>query len=82
MAAAVVEARTEHGGAVDRAAIRGVTRREREALGFLDAVDRLAAEQVNVAVVVLVGRDVPSNFRPSKLVSMMKLTTPATASAP
>ena len=89
MAAAVVEAGADRDRAVDRATVGRATGRKRE-LGL--ARDGLAsammslmwrpAETLGSSWLCCQVLKLPSNRTPSKLVSMMKLTTPATASAP
>ena len=81
MAAAVVEAGADRQVDVERAAVGDAAGRIAEAAGVQasgPSIDRHRA----VAVVVLVEAVLGVEAEPSKSVSMMKLTTPATASAP
>ena len=89
MAPAIVEARTNGDRAVEGATVGRASGRQRElslagdCLARLDEVsDVEAIGDVRIILVVLPDAVVAVEPDPFKLVSMMKLTTPATASAP
>ena len=93
MAATVVEAGADRDGAVDLAAVGRAAGRQREVAGSASMIAHGCAQRsalarrpvganARIVLVVLPRFRLPSKRIPSKLVSMMKLTTPATASAP